>query len=118
MRNEVAWPRKTREMHSHHFDSTAWNGFRFRDDDIVIATYAKSGTTWMQQIVAQLIFDGAEGLAVAEMSPWVDLRVPAAEEKLAGLEAQGHRREPVRRGIMASNRGMREPCRRALPGRS
>lgn len=87
-----SWPRKTREMHSHHFDSTAWNGFRFRDDDIVIATYAKSGTTWMQQIVSQLIFDGAEGVPVAEMSPWLDLRVPPAAEKLAALEAQTHRR--------------------------
>jgi len=32
------WPRKTRERHNHHFDSTIWNDFRFRDDDIVIAT--------------------------------------------------------------------------------
>jgi aryl sulfotransferase len=72
----IAWPRKTRELHNHHFDSTVWNDFTFRDDDIVIATYAKSGTTWVQQIVSQLIFDGAEGLEVAEMSPWLDLRVP------------------------------------------
>jgi aryl sulfotransferase len=86
------WPRKTREMHNHHFDSTVWNDFRFRDDDIVIATYAKSGTTWMQQIVAQLVFDGAEGVPVAELSPWLDLRVPPAAEKLAALEAQTHRR--------------------------
>lgn len=52
------WPRKTREMHNHHFDSTIWNDFGFRDDDIVIATYAKSGTTWMQQIVSQLCSRG------------------------------------------------------------
>ena len=45
------WPVKTRELHNHHFDSTAWNDFAFRDDDIVIATYAKAGTTWTQQIV-------------------------------------------------------------------
>jgi aryl sulfotransferase len=86
------FPRKTREFHNHHFDSTVWNDFRFRDDDIVISTYAKSGTTWVQQIVAQLIFDGAEDLPVAEMSPWLDLRIPAREEKLAALEAQTHRR--------------------------
>ena len=44
-------PRKTRELHNHHFDSTIWNDFAFRSDDIVIGTYGKSGTTWTQQIV-------------------------------------------------------------------
>lgn len=86
------WPTKTRELHSHHFDSTVWNDFRFRDDDIVISTYAKSGTTWVQQIVSQLVFQGAAELPVAEMSPWVDLRVPPKEVKLQALEAQKHRR--------------------------
>ena len=47
-------PKKTRELHNHHFDSTIWSDFKFRDDDIIIATYAKSGTTWLQQIVSQL----------------------------------------------------------------
>jgi len=86
------FPTKTRELHSNHFDSTAWNDFRFRDDDIVISTYAKSGTTWMQQIVAQLLFGGDPGLSVAEMSPWLDLRVPPKEVKLPAVEAQAHRR--------------------------
>jgi aryl sulfotransferase len=85
-------PTKTRELHSHHFDSTIWNDFCFRDDDIVISTYAKSGTTWMQQIISQLLFSGEEGLEVAEMSPWLDLRVPPKEVKLPILEAQTHRR--------------------------
>ncbi len=87
-----ALPRKTREFHNHHFDSTIWNDFNFRDDDIVIATYGKSGTTWMQQIVSQLIFNGEADLDVAEMSPWVDLRVPPKAVKLPMLEAQNHRR--------------------------
>ncbi len=87
-----AVPRKTRELHNHHFDSTIWNDFRFRDDDIVIGTYAKSGTTWMQQIVAQLIFGGDPDLPVAEMSPWLDLRVPPKAVKLPAVEAQTHRR--------------------------
>lgn len=86
------WPCKLRELHNHHFDSTIWNDFVFRDDDIIIATYAKSGTTWVQQIVAQLLFNGEEGLDVAEMSPWVDLRVPPKDVKLPQLEAQTHRR--------------------------
>lgn len=87
-----AWPRKTRELHNHHFDSTIWNDFAFRDDDIVIGTYAKSGTTWVQQIVSQLIFNGEDGLPVAEMSPWLDLRVPPKEVKLPAVAQQTHRR--------------------------
>ncbi len=92
MRQETQYPIKTRELHNHHFDSTIWNDFQFRNDDIVIATYAKSGTTWTQQIVAQLLFNGVPNLAVAEMSPWLDLRVPPKAEKLAFVEAQTHRR--------------------------
>ncbi|SON56840.1 Glycolipid sulfotransferase [Hartmannibacter diazotrophicus] len=85
-------PRKQREMQNHHFDSTIWNNFQFRSDDIVIGTYAKSGTTWTQQIVGQLIFNGAEDVSVPEISPWLDLRVPPKEVKLAAMEAQTHRR--------------------------
>ncbi len=87
-----SWPKKTRELHNHHFDSTIWNDFQFRDDDIIIGTHSKSGTTWMQQIIAQLLFNGDEDLEVAEMSPWVDLRVPPKEVKLPHIEAQAHRR--------------------------
>lgn len=86
------WPVKTRELHNHHFDSTIWNEFQFRDDDIVIATYAKSGTTWMQQIIAQLLFDADPEIEVAAMSPWMDLRIPPKEVKLRVVEAQTHRR--------------------------
>ncbi len=87
-----AFPTKTRELHDHHFDSTIWNDLKFRDDDIVISTYAKAGTTWVQQIVAQLLFTGAEELDVAEMSPWLDLRVPPKAVKLPMVESQTHRR--------------------------
>ena len=92
MHSTIDWPRKTRELHSHHFDSTVWNDLAFRDDDIVIATYGKSGTTWTQQIVGQLIFGGDPELAVAELSPWLGLRVPPKEIKLPLVEAQTHRR--------------------------
>ena len=89
---DIAWPRKTREIHNHHMDSTIWNRFAFRDGDVVVATYGKSGTTWTQQIVSQILFGGATDIVVPEMSPWLDLRVPPAEQKLAALEAQTHRR--------------------------
>src|SRR3954471_24853 len=88
----MSLPKKTREFHNHHFDSTIWNDFKFRDDDIIIATYAKSGTTWLQQIVSQLIFKGPEDLEVAEMSPWLDLRVPPREVKIPAVEQMKHRR--------------------------
>ena len=85
-------PCKTRDIHNHHMDSTIWDDFAFRDDDVVIATYAKSGTTWMQQIVGQLIFAGDPAVNVSDLSPWLDLRVPPKPVKLAALEAQSHRR--------------------------
>ncbi len=91
LKTKIAWPVKTREMHNHHMNSTVWNNFKFRDDDIVIATYGKSGTTWMQQIVSQLVFDGAEGLDISHASPWVDLRI-MPPEAIAGLEHVPHRR--------------------------
>jgi len=88
----TTWPRKERELHNHHFDSTIWNDLAFRDDDIVISTYAKSGTTWVQQMIGQMLFGGDPTLAVAEMSPWLDLRVPPKQVKLPLVEAQTHRR--------------------------
>ena len=92
MQKNIEWPQKTRELNSNHFDSTIWNDYVFRDNDIIIATYAKTGTTWVQQIISQLIFNGEEGLPVADMSPWLDLRVPPKEVKLPEVEAQTHRR--------------------------
>jgi Sulfotransferase domain len=57
-------------------DSLRWNGFVFRDDDIVISTPPKCGTTWMQMICALLIFQcPALPLPLTELSPCgTDLR--------------------------------------------
>jgi hypothetical protein len=38
------------------------------------------------------LFNGAEDLEVAAMSPWLDLRVPPKHVKLPVVEAQTHRR--------------------------
>jgi aryl sulfotransferase len=56
------------------------------------APWRAAGTTWVQQIVAQLLFNGEEGLPVADMSPWMDLRVPPKNVKLPMVDAQKHRR--------------------------
>ena len=88
----VNWPKKSREWHDILMDSTIWDDFKFRDDDIVIATWAKAGTSWTQQIVGQLVFNGAEGLPVMDLAPWIDLRILPKEEIFARVEAQTHRR--------------------------
>ena len=90
---EIKYPKKEREYQNFAMDSTYWNDFELRDDDIVIATWAKSGTTWVQQIVAQWIFDGeTEDVPVGDISPWLDFRLPPPEEKLPAVIAQEHRR--------------------------
>jgi aryl sulfotransferase len=85
------WPKKSRKLQDWAQDSTRWNDFAFRDDDVIIATYPKSGTTWMQQIVGQLIFEG-DDVAIREISPWVDLRAFPKEDVTAMLKGQSHRR--------------------------
>jgi len=61
MSTTVAWSQKTKEMHNQHIDSTFWNDFKFRDDDIIISTYAKSGKPildelrqWMEKMLRSL----------------------------------------------------------------
>lgn len=87
----IAWPKKTRDLHNHHMDSTIWDRFAFRDDDVIVATYAKSGTTWTQHIVGQLIFQGDPDVEIAKISPWLDLRI-MPPDTMERLEAQQHRR--------------------------
>lgn len=87
-------PTKTIEMHNHHFDSEKWENFNFRDDDIIIATAYKSGTSWMQNIVLKLVYQGKPFPEnPAELAPWLDLRVPPVEVQMPMLEAVTERRQ-------------------------
>jgi hypothetical protein len=75
------------------FDSTRWDDFVFRPDDIVITTPPKCGTTWTQMICALLIlqtptFDRSLDL----ISPWVDMLTRDLASVRADLDAQTHRR--------------------------
>lgn len=60
-------PRKLREMHNHHFDSTVWNDLDFRRDDVVVATYAKAGgfcqcwSYWNSRQQGQRLLTGSSG---------------------------------------------------------
>ena len=85
-------PERVHEYRNHHLDSTRWDGFVARDDDIVVTTAYKAGTTWTQRIVASLIL-GPVPIGLLQESPWIDARFhgPVAPI-LARLDAQQHRR--------------------------
>ena len=87
-------PEVTRVYQNHHLDSTRWERFQPRDDDIVVATPLKSGTTWMQTIVRRLLFgeQEAEMPSLGELSPWMDRRLSPLDAVIRDLEAQEHRR--------------------------
>jgi aryl sulfotransferase len=88
------YPQKQRQYRNHALDSTAWDNFPARPGDIIITTALKAGTTWMQNIVANLIFQGYEiPQPLWQLTPWLDTRGGGSTaEKLALLEAQTHRR--------------------------
>lgn len=74
-------------------DSARWDGFDFRADDIVIATPAKCGTTWMQNIVGMLVLGRTDlGRPITEISPWLDMLTRPLDEVVAMLDGQEHRR--------------------------
>lgn len=85
------WPAKTSEIQDEMMDSTRWNDHAWRANDIVIASWGKAGTTWVQQIVAQLVFDG-EDAPVGEISPWLEFVMFPKDAVLKGLQSQTHRR--------------------------
>ncbi len=96
-------PQRIHVYQNHHLDSSRWDGYRPRNDDIIITTSYKSGTTWMQSIVRELIVaDMLKTLATDSpllplpgdgASPWPDARwTGPIEEIYAKIEAQQHRR--------------------------
>lgn len=87
---DIAWPCKTRELQNFLMDSTRWNNLDFRDDDIVVAAWSKSGTTWVQQIVSQLVYNADENIFGQSISPWIDFQL--TPEAIQHAEAQKHRR--------------------------
>jgi len=74
-------------------DSARWEGFEFRDGDIIISTPPKCGTTWTQMICALLIFGTPDfDRSLDLISPWLDMNTRPLDSVVADLEAQTHRR--------------------------
>ncbi len=74
-------------------DSRRWHGFEHRDDDIVISTPSKAGTTWTQMLVALLVFDSPDFPdRLGVVSPWLDAEFTPIETIRDRLAAQEHRR--------------------------
>ena len=78
---------------NHLMDALRWNFFTPRADDIVVATTYKAGTTWVQTIVANLLFAGKQlPGSLHDMAPWLEQRLFPLELVLTRLEQQTHRR--------------------------
>ncbi|MEZ4869377.1 MAG: sulfotransferase domain-containing protein [Caldilineaceae bacterium] len=90
-------PTVTHIYQNHTLDSTRWARYQPRTGDIVITTSIKSGTTWMQEIVRQLICLGQTASPLLQMglwdvSLWLDARWFPLDEVIGKLDAQHHRR--------------------------
>lgn len=81
-----------RQARSEFFDSALWEGYQPREDDIIISTYPKCGTTWTQRIVGMMVYQSDEPFGVQESSPWPDMRLPPPGVMLELAESQTHRR--------------------------
>src|SRR5436190_11602931 len=85
--------RSLRRYRGSFADSSRWERFVFRPDDVVISTPSKCGTTWMQTIVGTLLFDRTDlGAPIGTLSPWLDMLTRSETEVFGLLEAQTHRR--------------------------
>ncbi|MGH3085823.1 MAG: sulfotransferase domain-containing protein [Rubrobacteraceae bacterium] len=74
-------------------DGERWKAYDHRPGDIFICTPPKCGTTWMQTIVASLLWpDGNFPGTAMETGSWFDGLIYDFDEMKARLSAQKHRR--------------------------
>lgn len=74
-------------------DNRRWDKINVRRDDVIVVTPPKSGTTWMQTIVA-LLFSGDPEVEtdLSFKMPWVDMRLREISEVSERLEEMHQRR--------------------------
>lgn len=75
-------------------DNERWNGFEARPGDIFVCTPSKCGTTWMQMIVASLLWPEGDfpGPIFNGLCPWIEAKFMPADAMHAMLRAQTYRR--------------------------
>ena len=74
-------------------DTSRWQNFKHRADDIFVCTPPKCGTTWTQAICAMLVSGKADhGTQPGLVSPWIDANFDPIDENLKQVDAQTHRR--------------------------
>ena len=73
-------------------DGSIWSALDLHRGDIIVATYPRSGTTWVQQILARLIFQGeTRDIDISSASMWMEGPYPMGA-KLSWASALPHRR--------------------------
>ena len=89
----MQYPRKEKVYQNHHIDSERWVAFEPRATDVCIASTMKTGTTWTQALVANLLFPNQKfPKKVSELSPWIDDRSIPITSVLQEINTQSHRR--------------------------
>jgi aryl sulfotransferase len=89
----ISMPQQTTSYLGPITDTSRWENFRHRPDDIFVCTPPKCGTTWTQAICAMLVFGKVDhGVQSSTASPWIDAQFAPIDEYLAHVEEQKHRR--------------------------
>lgn len=106
-----------REYRNLTTDNRRWARFAHRPGDIFVCTPPKTGTTWMQAIVASLLWpEGDAPGPVMHMAPWFDSRFLPVQEFVGRLEAQTHRRS-IKTHTPADGIPWFDDCRYVVVGR-
>jgi len=75
-------------------DSRRWQHYSPRKNDVIVTTYPKSGTTWMQRIVSLLIFQNLDPVNLDRLAPWLERRTgPPIRDVIKEFDKQSHQRE-------------------------
>src|SRR3954470_19743708 len=83
-----------RVYRSHVSDNLRWRSLVHRPGDIFVCTPPKCGTTWMQTIIASLLWPAGDvpGPIMHVVSPWIEAEFEPIADVLGRLNAQSHRR--------------------------